>query len=80
MYQDIKQPLSFAARPDRIARRVADRTANPRFSRTAHQVWLVAYRNAFDAVADEAPVVSRRGAIVIAIATFSLGLLLRGVL
>lgn len=80
MYQDRKQPLSFAARPDRIARRIADRTANPKFSRVAHQVWLVAYRNAFDAVADEAPVISRRIAIAIAIATFGLGLLLRGAL
>lgn len=75
-----RQVLEFAQRPHRLATRIADKTANPRYSKPAQQLWLVAYRNAFDVVTDEGPVLSRRWAIALAITTFGLGLLLRGAL
>lgn len=84
MYQDRKraprQILQFAQRPHRLATQIADKTANPRYSKPAQQLWLVAYRNAFDVVTDEGPVLSRRWAIAMALATFGLGLLLRSAL
>jgi hypothetical protein len=79
-----KTLLTFSFRAHRLARAIADKTSHPSFNRASRELWLVTYRNAFDAAYAEGPLVSRRVAIVGSIAgaaaAFGLGLLLKGAL
>jgi hypothetical protein len=76
--------LTFSFRADRLARAIADKTASRTFNKPSRELWQLVYRNAFHAVRQEGPVVSRRVAIVSTVAAFvlalGLGLLLKGTL
>lgn len=84
MFQERKTvrpaPLTFSNRPHRVATRIADKAANPNYSKFAHQTWISSYRNAYEVMAAEAPMLSRRLAFALCLTAFILGMLLRGAL
>lgn len=80
MSQDPKRSLQYSSRSHRIASRIADKTANPGFSRIARATWMVAYRNAFEALHEEGLTLTWRSTAVIGAVLFGLGMLLRGAL
>jgi hypothetical protein len=70
-------PLSYSHRAHRLARQVADRTANRGYNTVSGEMWLSSYRNVYDVLSTESPLVTRRFAVVLAVASLGFGLVLR---